>query len=146
MIKTMRNNSIGGSFFLLKALFRANPLELNMTEAAKKCHTKIFAKCNLARLADPQVPGDFEGNSWVMPHDIFMEVLTGFILCVLQLSLATLGLQVGEFLHHTWCLPCADDGSVRKWGRPNQWQCSYVLMQNMMINTMIFGDLGVPSF
>lgn len=39
------------------------------------------------------VPGDFEANSWVMPHDIFMEVLTGFILCVLQLSLATLGLQ-----------------------------------------------------
>lgn len=39
------------------------------------------------------VPGDFDGNSWVMPHDIFMHILTGFILCVLQLSLSTLGLQ-----------------------------------------------------
>jgi len=39
------------------------------------------------------VPGNFTGKSWVMPHDVFIVILTGFILCVLQLSLATLGLQ-----------------------------------------------------
>ena len=44
----------------------------------------------------PKVPGDFEGNSWVMPHDTFMEVLSGFIICVVQLSLSTLGLQAGN--------------------------------------------------
>lgn len=39
------------------------------------------------------MPGDFEGNSWVMPHESFMQVLGGFVICVVQLSLSTLGLQ-----------------------------------------------------
>jgi len=76
-------------------------------------------------LADFQVPGDFEANSWVMPHDIFMEVLTGFILCVLQLSLATLGLQA--------MMGLSENGGYRISLAVFAWQ----LTQNMMINTMI---------
>eukprot|EP00438_Fugacium_kawagutii_P003439 Skav200192 [mRNA] locus=scaffold2383:233406:235692:+ [translate_table: standard] len=42
------------------------------------------------------VPGNFEGDSWVMPHETFIKLLTGFIICVVQLSLATLGLQASK--------------------------------------------------
>ena len=100
-----------------------------MTEAATKTTRKSSQNTTWPSwqiFIDFQVPGDFEGNSWVMPHDIFMEVLTGFILCVLQLSLATLGLQANS-------CSLSENGGDRINGVVFVWQ----LTQNMMINTMI---------
>jgi len=54
---------------------------------------QMMAAKLLEKILPFAVPGDFEGTSWIMPHDTFIEILTGFIICVLQLSLSTLGLQ-----------------------------------------------------